>query len=164
MRAVSRFWREENYINTSDQTSLLLISIINFLTHLYSNKEHFSYQTPTVTKHITKSFKMQFLSIPVFALLATSVLAMPNSFEARDAEAGQLEARADCKNILPACNGGHISGQTNCRCPGQVEKCDVWTCPGGAPNVVSLLSSLSFPTAVHFPMNKIPLSFKPPPP
>ncbi|PQE07445.1 hypothetical protein CJF30_00007185 [Rutstroemia sp. NJR-2017a BBW] len=65
-----------------------LISIINFLTHLFTNKEHFSYQTSTVTNHTTNSFKMQFLSIPVFALLATSVLAMPNSFEAREAEAG----------------------------------------------------------------------------
>ncbi|PQE09623.1 signal peptide-containing protein [Rutstroemia sp. NJR-2017a WRK4] len=79
---------------------------------------------------------MQFLSIPVFALLATSVLAMPNSFEAREAEAGQLVARVNCGQILPACNGGHVVGQTDCRCHGQVERCDLWTCPGGAPNVM----------------------------
>ncbi|KAM3072611.1 hypothetical protein ACMFMF_006951 [Clarireedia jacksonii] len=80
---------------------------------------------------------MQFLSIPIIALLATSVIAMPNTFEARDAEAGQLEARANCGQILPACNGGSVVGQTNCRCNGQKETCDLWHCPGGAPNVNS---------------------------
>ena len=38
---------------------------------------------------------------------------------------------------MPACNGGQVKGQTNCRCKGQKETCDLWTCPGGAPNVVS---------------------------
>ncbi|PQE26735.1 signal peptide-containing protein [Rutstroemia sp. NJR-2017a BVV2] len=60
---------------------------------------------------------------------------MPNSFEAREAEPGQLEARVNCGQILPACNGGSVVGQTNCRCQGQVERCDLWSCPGGSPNV-----------------------------
>ena len=81
---------------------------------------------------------MQFF-VPFFALLATSALAMPNTFETRDVEAGQLEARANCGQILPACNGGNVVGQTNCRCKGQKETCDLWHCPGDAPNVVSLL-------------------------
>jgi hypothetical protein len=81
---------------------------------------------------------MKFLAIPVFALLATGVFAMPNNFEAREPEANELEARANCGQILPACNGGHVVGQTNCRCKGQKETCDLWTCPGEAPNVVSL--------------------------
>ncbi|THV44553.1 hypothetical protein BGAL_0618g00020 [Botrytis galanthina] len=78
---------------------------------------------------------MQFF-VPLFALLATSVLAIPNTFETRDAEAGQLEARVNCGQILPACNGGNVVGQTNCRCSGQKETCDLWHCPGGAPNVM----------------------------
>ncbi|KAK3680652.1 hypothetical protein B0T22DRAFT_485879 [Podospora appendiculata] len=47
-----------------------------------------------------------------------------------------LDVRANCRQILPACYGGHVIGQTNCRCPGQVERCDVWTCPGGSPNTM----------------------------
>lgn len=78
---------------------------------------------------------MQFFSIQVLALLATAVVAMPSSPEARALE--QLEQRADCGQVLPACNGGTVSGQTDCRCKGQNAPCDLWTCPGGAPNVVS---------------------------
>lgn len=74
---------------------------------------------------------MQFFAIPALALLATGVLAMPNEFQ----------PRADCSRILPACNGGKVVGQTNCRCPGQKETCDLWTCPGEAPNAVSCCSS-----------------------
>ncbi|KAI9049701.1 hypothetical protein LZ554_005855 [Drepanopeziza brunnea f. sp. 'monogermtubi'] len=74
---------------------------------------------------------MQFFTLPVFALLATAALGMPAENEAR-----ALEARADCSRILPACNGGHVVGQTNCRCSGQKEQCDLWTCPGGKPNVM----------------------------
>ncbi|KAI7777648.1 hypothetical protein LA080_003209 [Diaporthe eres] len=73
---------------------------------------------------------MQFFTIPVIALLATGSLAMPNKLEARDSESHSLEARVDCGQILPACNGGSISGQTNCRCDGQISSCDVWNCPG----------------------------------
>lgn len=73
---------------------------------------------------------MQFFTIPVIALLATGSLAMPNKLEARNSESHSLEARVDCGQILPACNGGSISGQTNCRCDGQISSCDVWNCPG----------------------------------
>ncbi|KAK0117699.1 hypothetical protein ONS95_012028 [Cadophora gregata] len=77
---------------------------------------------------------MKFITtIEVFALLAAGVLAMPNALESRDLV---IEARADCTRILPACNGGSIKGQTDCRCPGQKETCDLWLCPGGGPNVM----------------------------
>ena len=80
---------------------------------------------------------MKFFAIPVFTLLATAALAMPGNPEAPElATRAELEARANCKNILPACNGGKITGQTTCRCSGQKEKCDVWICPGGSPNVM----------------------------
>ncbi|KAK2074880.1 hypothetical protein P8C59_009051 [Phyllachora maydis] len=74
---------------------------------------------------------MQFSAIPILALLATSVFAMPSQ-----PKAGVLEARVDCNDILPACSGGSVVGQTNCRCSGQAETCDLWHCPGGAPNVM----------------------------
>lgn len=73
---------------------------------------------------------MQFFTIPVIAILAAGTLAMPSKLEARNSESNSLEARADCGQILPACNGGSISGQTNCRCDGQIGACDVWNCPG----------------------------------
>ena len=76
---------------------------------------------------------MQFFSIPVLAILATGALGMPT-----EPEAHTLEARADCSTILPACNGGSVVGQTNCRCPGQAETCDLWSCPGGPPNTVRI--------------------------
>ncbi|QSZ33206.1 hypothetical protein DSL72_002792 [Monilinia vaccinii-corymbosi] len=80
---------------------------------------------------------MKFLAIPVFTLLATGVLAIPSNPEAPELDTrAELEARANCKNILPACNGGHVTGHTNCRCKGQKETCDLWSCPGGAPNVM----------------------------
>ncbi|KAK1957314.1 hypothetical protein LZ32DRAFT_610562 [Colletotrichum eremochloae] len=69
---------------------------------------------------------MQFFAIPVLALFAAGTLALPNDLETRST----IEARVNCNQILPACNGGHVVGQTNCRCSGQVERCDVWTCPG----------------------------------
>ncbi|KAL2062985.1 hypothetical protein VTL71DRAFT_6057 [Oculimacula yallundae] len=72
-----------------------------------------------------------FTTIQVLALLTTGVLAMPSTNEARDSV---LEAR--CVANLPACNGGHIVGQTFCRCDGQKETCDLWTCPGGNNNVM----------------------------
>ncbi|KAH8777328.1 hypothetical protein F5883DRAFT_695646 [Diaporthe sp. PMI_573] len=68
---------------------------------------------------------MQFFTISFLTFLATGALAMPT-----DPQTNPLEARADCGQILPACNGGTISGQTDCRCPGQVSSCDVWNCPG----------------------------------
>ncbi|KAJ4352800.1 hypothetical protein N0V85_009634 [Neurospora sp. IMI 360204] len=77
-----------------------------------------------------------FTTIQALALLATGALAMPNNIEAADLAARTLEARVNCGQILPACNGGHVVGQTNCRCSGQKETCDLWTCPGGAPNVM----------------------------
>lgn len=84
-----------------------------------------------------------FATLQALALLATGALAMPNNMEAADLAARTLEARVDCSRILPACNGGRVVGQTNCRCRGQKETCDLWTCPGGAPNTVSpVLKSL----------------------
>ena len=77
-------------------------------------------------------FKMQSFILPLFALLATSIVAMPH----------ELNARADCDVILPACNGGSVVGQTDCRCSGQHPTCDLWTCPGGGPNVVSLRNAV----------------------
>ncbi|EGO60029.1 hypothetical protein NEUTE1DRAFT_61970 [Neurospora tetrasperma FGSC 2508] len=77
-----------------------------------------------------------FTTIQALALLATGALAMPNNIEAADLAARTLEARVNCNQILPACNGGHVVGQTNCRCKGQKETCDLWTCPGGSPNVM----------------------------
>ncbi|KAH8894337.1 hypothetical protein GQ53DRAFT_780361 [Thozetella sp. PMI_491] len=74
---------------------------------------------------------MQFFAVPILALLATGAIAMPSDLETRE-----LQARVNCREILPACAGGHISGQTNCRCPGQRETCDLWTCPGAPPNVM----------------------------
>lgn len=68
---------------------------------------------------------MQFFTISSLAFLAAGALAMP-----ADPKTNPLEARADCGQILPACNGGSISGQTDCRCPGQIASCDVWNCPG----------------------------------
>ena len=81
---------------------------------------------------------MQFSSLPVafLSLFAVGALAMPSSNNV-EAEARSLGSRADCGSILPACNGGGVVGQTNCRCPGQKETCDLWHCPGGGPNVVS---------------------------
>ncbi|KAK5659050.1 hypothetical protein OQA88_1137 [Cercophora sp. LCS_1] len=75
---------------------------------------------------------MQFSTLPVLALFAIGALAMPSNVEVIKS----LEARADCGFILPACNGGRVVGQTNCRCPGQKATCDLWSCPGGAPNVM----------------------------
>ncbi|APA12744.1 hypothetical protein SS1G_08163 [Sclerotinia sclerotiorum 1980 UF-70] len=74
---------------------------------------------------------MQFFTLPIITLLFTSVLAIPTDLESRD-----LEARVNCKNILPACQGGTVSGQTNCRCSGQVGTCDVMNCPGGGSKTV----------------------------
>ncbi|XMA10056.1 hypothetical protein WAI453_002847 [Rhynchosporium graminicola] len=89
---------------------------------------------PSTQYLVHQVLTMQFFTtIQLFALLATGVLAMPGTTEARDSV---LEQRADCSRILPACNGGKIAGQTNCRCRGQKETCDLWTCPGGAPNVM----------------------------
>ncbi|KAJ0103945.1 signal peptide-containing protein [Diaporthe amygdali] len=75
---------------------------------------------------------MQFFTIPVLALFAAGTLAMPNNLESSHS----LEARVDCGQILPACNGGSVVGQTNCRCSGQAETCDLWSCPGSSPNVM----------------------------
>lgn len=75
---------------------------------------------------------MQFLNaIQLLSLFAAGTLATPADFESRN-----LEARVDCSRILPACNGGHVTGQTDCRCKGQRGRCDVWQCPGSGPNVV----------------------------
>lgn len=73
---------------------------------------------------------MQFFTFPIVAVLAAGSLAMPNSLESRNSESHSLEAPVDCGQILPACNGGSISGQTDCRCSGQIASCDVWNCPG----------------------------------
>jgi len=81
---------------------------------------------------------MQFSTLPLLALFALGAMAAPaddlSAIEARD---GTIEARVNCNQILPACNGGHVVGQTNCRCKGQHERCDLWTCPGSGPNTVS---------------------------
>ena len=84
--------------------------------------------------------KMQFFAIPLFALLTAGALAVPHV----------LETRADCGSILPACAGGSIVGQTDCRCSGQAPTCDLWVCPGDAPNVVSSIFSLPFCDSVRF--------------
>ncbi len=107
-----------------------------FCFHLASSTHSHIYtkETPIITQSYNNSPTMQFFTLPALALLATTVLAMPNDLDTRAA----LEARIDCSRIVPACNGGHIAGQTNCRCKGQKETCDLWTCPGGSPNVVSL--------------------------
>ncbi|GES64196.1 signal peptide-containing protein [Aspergillus terreus] len=73
---------------------------------------------------------MRSFTVSILALLATSAVAMP------EASPNMLEARVDCKQIHPACNGGRVVGQTNCRCSGQRERCDLWSCPGGPPNVM----------------------------
>jgi len=81
---------------------------------------------------------MQFRTLPFIALFVAGALASPTEYATHD-----LEARADCSRILPACNGGHVTGQTNCRCRGQKETCDVWQCPGnGANTVVSLAAGV----------------------
>ncbi|CAD6448845.1 1fb9f75a-592e-4197-aa15-89d85e07b508 [Sclerotinia trifoliorum] len=74
---------------------------------------------------------MQFFTLPIITLLFTSVLAVPTDLESRD-----LESRANCYKILPACQGGSVSGQTDCRCKGQVGACDVMVCPGSGSNTV----------------------------
>ncbi|KAI0168088.1 hypothetical protein BJ166DRAFT_521428 [Pestalotiopsis sp. NC0098] len=74
---------------------------------------------------------MKFFAIQAIALLATGVLSVPT-----EGEPHNIEARVNCGQILPACNGGHVTGQTNCRCSGQKETCDVWSCPGTGPNTV----------------------------
>lgn len=86
---------------------------------------------------------MQFFTIPVVAILATVAMAMPSPSENLDVEARGLETRQNCGFIVPACNGGRVVAQTNCRCQGQVERCDLWSCPGGPPNTVSAQSLLS---------------------
>ncbi|KAK1758785.1 hypothetical protein QBC47DRAFT_435911 [Echria macrotheca] len=78
---------------------------------------------------------MQFLTIPVLALLTLGATAAPSAASVEDTGAA-IVARADCSRILPACFGGNVVGQTNCRCKGQKETCDLWSCPGGSPNVM----------------------------
>lgn len=86
---------------------------------------------------------MQFSTLSLLAFFAAGAFAAPSVVAPADIDAdvldarGALEARANCNQILPACFGGRVQGQTNCRCKGQKETCDLWTCPGGAPNVVS---------------------------
>ncbi|OAV97261.1 hypothetical protein PTTG_07625 [Puccinia triticina 1-1 BBBD Race 1] len=62
-----------------------------------------------------------------------SIFAMLNAFSAATPAADflqHLDRRAvNCGSIVPACFGGTIVGQTDCRCKGQVERCDLWTCP-----------------------------------
>ena len=86
---------------------------------------------------------MQFTTLSIIAFLATVVAAMPN----------KVEARADCSNFVPACFGGSIAGQTNCRCEGQVEKCDLWICPGPSPNTVSTPPIASLVSFVRYNHN-----------
>ncbi|KAM3067118.1 hypothetical protein ACMFMG_011674 [Clarireedia jacksonii] len=78
---------------------------------------------------------MQFF-VPVFALLATSILAIPNTFEARKAEARQLDTRANCNQLRPLCVGGTLFERTNCLCQTQSNSCDLYNCPGDKPNVM----------------------------
>ncbi|KAK7959314.1 uncharacterized protein PG986_004168 [Apiospora aurea] len=73
---------------------------------------------------------MQFFTISAIAFPAAGAAAMPN------AAAGEHTLQARCAAIFPACNGGHVVGQTSCRCEGQKEKCDVWSCPGDGENTV----------------------------
>lgn len=84
---------------------------------------------------------MQFSSLHVLAIFAVGTFAMPNNFETRDL----LENRGGCKADKPACNGGHVAGKTNCRCKGQVEPCDLWTCPSSnGVNAVVRFPALPF--------------------
>jgi len=76
---------------------------------------------------------MQFSTLPMLALFAIGALAAPSPAPVQ----ASLEARVDCSVILPACFGGSVVGQTNCRCSGQKETCDLWSCPGEFNNVVS---------------------------
>ncbi|KEZ46401.1 hypothetical protein SAPIO_CDS0719 [Scedosporium apiospermum] len=79
---------------------------------------------------------MQFTIVQTIALFCVGAIAMPGNAQVGGLEARNIEVRADCSHILPACNGGKIVGQTNCRCKGQKETCDLWTCPGPAPNTM----------------------------
>ncbi|KAK0652572.1 hypothetical protein B0T16DRAFT_454930 [Cercophora newfieldiana] len=74
---------------------------------------------------------MQFSTLSAIAFLAIGAMAAPAEVESRN-----IEARVNCGQILPACFGGRVVGQTNCRCSGQKETCDLWSCPGGSPNVM----------------------------
>ncbi|RYP52239.1 hypothetical protein DL768_002558 [Monosporascus sp. mg162] len=79
---------------------------------------------------------MQFTIVQAIALFVAGAIAMPSNMEAGDLNADNIEARVKCRQRLPACAGGHIVGQTNCRCRYQREICDLWTCPGPSPNVM----------------------------
>jgi len=78
---------------------------------------------------------MQFTLISVL-FLATGAFATAGE---------ELEARMaawlpNCGQIVASCAGGSAARQGACRCPGQAAPCDIWQCPGGADNFVSLLA------------------------
>ncbi|KAK7993974.1 actin cytoskeleton-regulatory complex protein END3 [Apiospora arundinis] len=75
---------------------------------------------------------MQFFTITTLAFLVAGAIAMPTE----GATENHLEARKGCKADHPACQGGRVTGQTNCRCGGQVGPCDVMQCPGDGKNTV----------------------------
>lgn len=67
---------------------------------------------------------MQFTTVSAI-FFAAGALAVPNPL------AGENTLQARCSANLPACSGGSVVGQTNCRCDGQIPTCDLWSCPGG---------------------------------
>ncbi|EJT71289.1 hypothetical protein GGTG_10548 [Gaeumannomyces tritici R3-111a-1] len=66
---------------------------------------------------------MQFLA--ALTILAAGVLAV--------ATPDNLQKRANCNEVLPACAEGHIVGQQACPCPGQHNICDLWACANNRP-------------------------------
>jgi hypothetical protein len=86
-----------------------------------------SHESPTPLCNL----EMHYTTVFSVAFFVAGIFASPT--------ADKLFRRADCSQILPACFGGTIVGQTNCRCDGQIPTCDVWTCPGD--DVVSNSSS-----------------------
>ncbi|PLW39467.1 hypothetical protein PCASD_07994 [Puccinia coronata f. sp. avenae] len=61
---------------------------------------------------------MQMTVVYILAILGTLSITIP------------VTQAVNCNNIVPACNGGSISGKTSCPCRGQTGPCDLWTCPG----------------------------------
>ncbi|PLW46336.1 hypothetical protein PCANC_11200 [Puccinia coronata f. sp. avenae] len=68
---------------------------------------------------------MQIATIFIVAILATLSAASP----AADVHQ-QLQPRARCGTLHPACDGGSKIGQAQCVCRSQRQICDSWSCPG----------------------------------
>ncbi|KAF7946779.1 hypothetical protein EAE96_009762 [Botrytis aclada] len=75
---------------------------------------------------------MQFstITLPLLALFLTNTLAMPSSPNTNSlASRGDCYSSCTCSNIVGACQGAKVVGQTKCRCDGQRGTCDVVMCP-----------------------------------